>query len=155
MPSANMKLISIRENPAYKDQAISYFQQSWKSVLPIIYEDCISHSINARNAFPQWYLLVEKETIIGCAGLITNDFISRGDLYPWLCALFIEEAYRGKAYSTILIDHAKMDTKKAGFDYLYLCTAHIGLYEKFGFTYIGQGYHPWGDTSRIYEIKIS
>ena len=84
-------IISVRENPDYKDKAIAYFQQSWKSVLPIIYEDCITHSIDARNSLPQWYLLEKNGEIIGCAGLITNDFISRGDLYPWVCALFIDE----------------------------------------------------------------
>ena len=46
------------------------------------------------------------------------------------------------------------DNKKAGFDNLYLSTEHIGYYEKYGFQYIGQSYHPWGDESRIYEYKI-
>ncbi|WP_019668589.1 GNAT family N-acetyltransferase [Eudoraea adriatica] len=149
-----MKIISIRENPDYKDIAIKYFQQSWKSVLPIIYEDCITHSINARNSLPQWYLLDKDNEIIGCAGLITNDFISRGDLYPWINALFIDEKHRGNAYGSLLLEYARTDAKEAGFEYLYLCTEHIGYYEKYGFKYIGQGYHPWGEESRIYELEI-
>jgi GNAT superfamily N-acetyltransferase len=149
-----MKIISIREKPGYKDEAINYFQKSWPEVLPEIYADSISHSIHARNNLPQWYLLKKQEEIIGCAGLITNDFISRGDLYPWLCALFIDKKHRGNAYATLLIDQAKKDAKKGGFDYLYLSTGHIGYYEKYGFEYIGLGYHPWGETSRIYEIKL-
>lgn len=76
-----MKIISVRENPKYKEKAIQYFQQSWKSVLPIIYEDSINHSINSIKPLPQWYLLEKNDKIIGCAGLITNDFISRTDLY--------------------------------------------------------------------------
>jgi GNAT superfamily N-acetyltransferase len=150
-----MNIISIRENPDYKDIAITYFQQSWKSVLPIIYEDCITHSIHARNSLPQWYLLEKDDEIIGCAGLITNDFISRGDLYPWICALFIDENHRGNAYGSLFIEKAKTDTKKAGFQHLYLCTSHIGYYEKYNFKYIGQGYHPWGEDSRIYELEIT
>ncbi len=149
-----MNIISVRENPDYKDIAIRYFQQSWKSVLPIIYEDTISHSLNARNVLPQWYLLQQEDTIIGCAGLITNDFISRGDLYPWICALFINVKYRGNNYGSLLIEKAKMDAKHAGFEYIYLCTSHIGYYEKYNFHYVGQGYHPWGEESRIYEQKI-
>ena len=150
-----MKIISVRENPEYKDQAIKYFQQSWSSVLPVIYEDCISHSIGARNDLPQWYLLEKEGEIIGCAGLITNDFISRMDLYPWVCAVFIDEAHRGNAYATLLLDRAKTDTAKAGYDHLYLSTSHVGYYEKYGFRYIGQGYHPWEEDSRIYEIAVS
>ncbi len=149
-----MKLISVRENPEYKDKAIQYFQKSWKSVLPIIYEDCITHSINARNPLPQWYLLEKDDELIGCAGLITNDFISRGDLYPWINAIFIEETHRGNRYSALLIEKAKQDAKKAGFEYVYLCTDHIGFYEKYNFKYIGQGYHPWDEESRIYEQKL-
>ena len=149
-----MRIISIRENPNYKDIAIAYFQQSWKSVWPIIYEDAIDHCINAKNDLPQWYVLEKENEIIGCAGLITNDFISRGDLYPWVCALFIDEKQRGHAYGSFLMDKAKRDAKKMGYNFLYLCTGHIGYYEKYGFKYIGHGYHPWKEESRIYEIGL-
>ncbi len=86
-----MKVISVRQNPEYKEKAIKFFQKSWSEISPIIYEDCISNSIAAEQSLPQWYLLEKDEEIIGCAGLITNDFISRMDLYPWLCALKITE----------------------------------------------------------------
>ena len=149
-----MKVISVRENPKIKNIAIEYFQSKWKSVLPIIYEDSINHCIDAINPLPQWYLLEKDDEIIGCAGLITNDFISRMDLYPWVCAVFIEQNYRGNAYFTLLIEKAKFDAKIAGFEYLYLSTDHIGYYEKYGFEYIGQGYHPWNEESRIYQLEL-
>lgn len=149
-----MNIISIRTNPEYKEQAIQYLQNSWPEVAPIIYEDCIHHSIGAQQALPQWYLLKTDNKIIGCAGLLTNDFISRMDLYPWLCALFIDETYRGHNYAGLLIEQAKKDTKAFGFKYLNLCTDHTGYYEKYGFNYIGQGYHPWEESSRIYQIEV-
>ncbi len=149
-----MKIISIRQNPEYTDKAIAYFQQSWPEVSPILYEDCIRHSIGASQALPQWYLLEKEGEIIGCAGLVTNDFISRMDLYPWVCAIYINEEHRGNAYGTLMLEQAKKDTLEAGFKSLYLCTEHVGYYEKYGFTYIGQGYHPWGEESRIYQTKL-
>lgn len=149
-----MKIISVRENPAYKDIAINYFQSKWPSVYPVLYEDSINNCIASPSPIPQWYLLEKDNEIIGCAGLITNDFISRMDLYPWVCAVYIDENHRGHFYSALLLDKAKEDTLKAGFKNLYLSTEHIGFYEKLGFNYIGQGYHPWEDESRIYEIRV-
>lgn len=150
----SMKIISVRESPEYKDQIILYLQQSWPKVLPEIYKDCVEHCINSPNLLPQWYVLIKEDKIIGCAGLITNDFISRMDLYPWLAALFIDEGHRGNNYGLLLINKTKEDAKRGGFQNLYLSTDHIGYYEKYGFTYIGNGYHPWGYQSRIYKIDL-
>jgi len=149
-----MNIISVRENPEYKEKAILYIQQSWSEVAPIIYENCISHCIRAEQPLPQWYLLEKEDKIIGCAGLITNDFISRMDLYPWICAIYINEEQRGNNYANLLVEKAKLDSKKFGFKYLNLCTDHVGYYEKMGFEYIGQGYHPWEEETRIYQIKL-
>jgi N-acetylglutamate synthase-like GNAT family acetyltransferase len=120
----------------------------------MVYEDCISSCIDADSPLPQWYLLENQGEIVGCAGLVTNDFISRMDLYPWVCALYIEEKHRGKSYGSILLNKAKNDAKKFGYKNVYLCTDHVGYYEKYGFEYIGKGYHPWGDSSRIYKAEV-
>ena len=150
-----MNIISIKKLPEYKDVAIKYIQSKWANEKSMkVYEDCITNCITALNSLPQWYLLMDNEEIIGCAGLITNDFISRMDLYPWICALFIEEEYRGNEYGSVLLEQAQIDAKESGFSHVYLCTDHIGYYERYGFKYIDTGYHPWGDSSRIYSIKI-
>ncbi|MBP1045724.1 GNAT family N-acetyltransferase [Enterococcus sp. BWM-S5] len=150
-----MEIISIRENPDYQAMAIDYFQKQWGSEESNkVYEDAITHYGAAAGSLPQWYLLMDHERILGCAGLITNDFISRMDLYPWLCALYIDEEVRGKGLSRLLIEKVKEDTKAAGFKHLYLCTDHIGFYEKQGFVYIGDGYHPWGEKSRVYAAEV-
>jgi len=76
------------------------------------------------------------------------------DLWSWLCALYIEKKYRGQNLAKLLIDQLKIDVKELGFESLYLATDHIDYYEKFGFEYIADGYHPWGDVSRVYEFKV-
>jgi N-acetylglutamate synthase-like GNAT family acetyltransferase len=149
-----MQVISVRESPAYEVRAIKYFQDQWQSVWPVIYKDCISYAVKTTRPLPQWYLLVKDGQIIGCAGLITSDFISRMDLYPWICALYVDENHRGRGYGAVLMDKAKDDARKAGFATVYLSTDPIGYYEKHGFEYIGQGYHPWQEESRIYASAL-
>lgn len=149
-----MEVISVRNQPEWVDSAISYIQSKWASEQSMaVYQDCITHSINAPSALPQWYLLYDGDEIVGCAGLVTNDFISRMDLYPWICALYIEKTHRGRNLGRLLIKAAIEDARSGGFDNCYLCTDHVGYYEKFGFTHIGIGYHPWGETSSIYKIS--
>lgn len=151
-----MKLISVRETPSYTERALAYIQSKWASEASrMVYEDCIKSCVRTSSPLPHWYVLVdEQDEIIGCAGLITNDFISRMDLYPWICAVYIEEAHRGNGYGHLLMTKAGEDAAAGGFDSVYLCTDHIGYYEKYGFNHIGTGYHPWGDTSRIYERSL-
>ena len=150
-----MRIISIRENPEFKEIGIQFFQESWSEINPIMYRDSIENCINASLPLPQWYLLEKDGDIIGCAGLITNDFISRGDLYPWICTLYVDEKFRGHSFGSLLINKAKEDTCKFGFKHLNLCTDIEGYYEKLGFSYLAQGYHPWGEESRIYQITVS
>jgi len=148
-----LNIKSVLENPEITQIAFEYIYSKWGNEHTYnVYKDCIDH---CATPFPNWYLLFDNDRTLGCAGLISNDFISRGDLYPWLCALYIEEDSRGRAYASLLIERIKQDAMKLGFNNLYLCTALIGFYEKYGFKYIGDGYHPWGSSSRIYEISLT
>lgn len=151
-----MKVISAREEGACFEKIKWYLKSKWayNRAMENIYEDCFANCRKTVSPLPQWYVLMEKERIIGCAGLITNDFISRMDLYPWVCSLYIEEDRRGRGLGELLLNRAKADARKAGYRHLYLCTDHVGYYEHYGFTYIGKGYHPWDESSRIYDCKL-
>ncbi|HAT4985767.1 TPA: GNAT family N-acetyltransferase [Serratia marcescens] len=150
-----MDMISVRHTPELAPRAIAYFQRRWATAETLImYEDAINRSLGAANPLPQWYLLMENDRILGCAGLITNDFISRGELYPWLCALYVEEAQRGQGCGAKLIEHVAAETRRLGFPQLHLCTDLEGYYERSGFVYNGLGYHPWGEASRVYSRAL-
>lgn len=151
-----MRVVSIREENAFFEEIKWYLKSKWAAdkAMEQIYDDCFANCRKTSLPLPQWYALMEDKRIIGCAGLITNDFISRMDLYPWICALYIEENKRGQGLGERLIEKAKADAKKAGFRNVYLCTDHVGYYEHYGFSYIGKGYHLWGESSRIYGCKL-
>lgn len=149
-----MYIIDALSHPEYKEKIIDYFILRWSSEdSKNVYIDAINNaSIDKAN---NWYLLMDNNKIVGCAGLISNDFVSRMDLTPFLCALYIEKEYRGKNLGKLLIDKIKEDALSRGFDHLYLVTNHIGYYEHFGFEYFATGYHPWNDSSRIYKANIN
>ena len=149
----NYNLISIRERSENLERAARYFSSKWK-VEYNIYHDCIKHSITTPNPLPRWYLLVnDNDEIVGSYGLIINDFNSRQDLWPWLCALYVEENERGKKLGAMMLEHGKCEAKKLGFDNLYLMTSHVGYYEKYGFSYLAKCYSP-GDEGRVYIAAI-
>ena len=151
-----MEIISVRQESANVAEIIAYFQTQWATPETMaLYADSISHARSTSSSLPQWYLLKDGATIVGGVALITNDFISRMDLWPWLAALQIEEAYRGKGYARLLIEHVKEEARALGFEQLYLSTDHQELYEELGFTFIGMGYHPWGESSRIYQTTLN
>ena len=150
----NYSVISVRENPEYLDRAVDYLSSKW-NVAYDVYNDCISHSITTDSPLPRWYLLLnESNRIVGCYGLITNDFNSRQDLWPWLAALYVEESERGHSLGRKMLEHGITETCRLGFDKLYLATDHIGYYEKYGFSYAGQCYGHDGEPGRLYEIRV-
>ena len=143
-----VQIVSLRENPEMLARFCDYFSRHWGK--PEIYRDCMTAALETASPLPQWFLLLREKEILGGCGLITNDFISRMDLYPWLCALYVEEKYRCQGLGGQLIEYAADAAYALGYKNLYCCTDHIGYYEKYGFQYIGIGYHPWDETSRIY-----
>ena len=77
-----MRVISLREEPVYTQAAINFFQGRWATERSkMIYEDCIVHGLTTESPLPRWYLLLENDKIIGGAGIITNDFVSRMVLF--------------------------------------------------------------------------
>ena len=71
---------------------------------------------------------------------------------PWICALYIEEGYRGSQLGSKLLEHAQSEASKLGYKKLYLSTDLEGYYEKNGWNPVAKGYHPWEAESMIYEI---
>ena len=145
-----MKIIAIREYPELLEPAVDYFSSRW-GVDRNIYQDCIANSLTTESPLPRWYLMMNGNRIIGSYGLVVNDFISRQDIWSWICAVYIEEDERGKELGSRLLEHSRKEAAKLGFPTIYLSTDHVGFYEKYGWQYIGQGYSIGGKDTRIYK----
>ena len=150
-----MKIISIKDNPSFKVKATQYIISKWATQQStMVYQDCIDSMMTSPSPIPQWSVMVVDDQIVGCIGLVTNDFISRMDLWPWIVAVYVESDFRNQKVATKLINWAVEQAALAGFEHVYLATDLETFYEKLGFEYIATGYHPWGDQSRIYQKSV-
>jgi N-acetylglutamate synthase-like GNAT family acetyltransferase len=146
-----MEIVNALNYPEGVDTAIRYIHSKWgdKDNLAF-YTDAIIHSGKDETSLPQFYLAIQNDTIIGCFALITNDFISRHDLFPWFACLFVEPEFRGKQLGNVFMDFACAKAAAMGFATLYLTTDHDGFYERYGWLRIEDGFEPGGKKTRIY-----
>ncbi|UOY07322.1 GNAT family N-acetyltransferase [Muricauda sp. SCSIO 64092] len=138
------------------ERGIEYFWKQWGNESNFdFYKNCIENSIADDKSLPKFYLMLDEDKIIGSYALLTNDLISRQDLFPWFACLFVDESYRNQGLANALIQHGIDESRKGGFDHLYLSTALNDFYEKKGWKYHSQGFTAFGDSIKIYSKKLN
>lgn len=101
------------------------------------------------------FIMVDGEKLVSFCTLTQRDCIKDDDMYPWVGFVFTAPDYRGKRYSGEVIEAACKRALDQNFDKVYLATDHVGLYEKYGFTYLESRTDIYGEESRIYFRKIN
>jgi N-acetylglutamate synthase-like GNAT family acetyltransferase len=150
-----LKVVDMQDYEGGIDAAIQYYHDKWGNEENYaFFEDAIKHSSKEKTGLPRFFVLVRGDKIIGCCGLIANDFISRHDLLPWLAGVFIEESERGKALGDFMMNEVEKDAKRIGYSSIYLTTDHDGYYEKYGWKRMEDGYERSGDATRIYTKQL-
>lgn len=100
------------------------------------------------------FLLIDRENIVSFVTLTRQDCIRDGNMYPWLGFLYTYPDCRGNRYSEKLLSHAEEQVKSDNHSIVYLATDHIGLYEKYGYTYLETRKDYSGEDARIYYKKL-
>lgn len=151
MNSDEMEIVELSARPDLLNPAVEYFWKCWGSDSNFkFYQDCILHSVNKEKTLPKFYVVLQEDEMIASYALLTNDIISRQDLYPWLACLFVNPEHRNKGIAERLLNHGLEETKRKGFHRLYLSTDLEGFYEKKGWTHIANGFNIFDDESKIY-----
>jgi len=145
--------IDLRLNPEWKGRSAKWFSSKWhvdEEAYLAEMDKYISH-INDYG----WYICVKDNHIIGGVGVITNDFHERKDLYPNVCALYVEEEYRGKRIAKDLLQIVIDDAKKYNINKLYLLTDHDCFYEQYGWQFYCMTKNDYEDySSRLYVYNV-
>ena len=124
---------ALRDAPYLKDEAARWFHEKW-GVPEEAYAECIEEYLNGKTEYG-WYVCLYKRRIVGGLGVIENDFHDRKDLSPNVCAVYTEEAHRGKGVAGRLLCLAVEDMRSKGVSPLYLVTDHTGFYERYGWEF--------------------
>lgn len=150
-----MKISLIHKNTSLLEKGIAYFWNQWGNASNFdFYKDCIEHSLSEDTALPKFYVMLDDDKIVGSYALLANDLISRQDLLPWFACLFVDENYRNQGLAHELLKHGMEESRKRGFDTLYLSTDLNDFYENKGWNYYSKGYTPIGDSTKIYAKKL-
>ena len=144
------EIFCVTDRPLYTQKAVDWFASKW-GIAREEYENSFSDMNENGGPLPKWFVAVdENNEILGGCGLIQNDFVDRTDLFPYLCALYVEKPVRGQGLGGKLLEFARRQAAKSGFESVYLCTDHTSYYEKYGWRYLAQGLGDDGSPCRIY-----
>ena len=123
------------------------------------WEDVKEHTIRVIQnwEFEEWetpFAAMSEGCIVGMGTIMKSDYYPLPEIYPWISTLFVSEEYRGHRVSGKIIDFANDYAKGLGFDKTYIPSEHVGLYEKYGYSYIKDIVNYGGDTDRLYAKEL-
>ena len=143
-------LVALRDRPDLIDRAALWFHSKWE-VPAQAYRESMELCVAQQTGVPQWYAAVDAQGgIVAGAGVIDNDFHERKDLAPNLCALFVEEGWRGQGLARRIMDFARRDMAGMDVDTLYPVTDLAGFYEQCGWRFLGMACDDDGCLERMY-----
>jgi GNAT superfamily N-acetyltransferase len=104
---------------------------------------------------PLTLVAVEKYKLLGSVNIVECDMSARSELKPRLPQLYVHLRERRRGIGSTLVHAAVAQTRKLGFDYLYLFTSGTlpSFYERLGWTTRETVYYKGKDRTMM-ETKL-
>ena len=138
-----------------KDKYLSQIENSeWRAakyLVTLLKENRLQDELGG---WAKLFLLIDGDALVSFVTFSAQDCISDFNLTPWFGFLHTRPEYRGNHYGKLLIDRVCDFARIDGYKSVYIATDHIGLYEKYGFSYLENRIDNWGVDSRIYKREI-
>ena len=100
-------------------------------------------------------LLTEGDSLVSFCTYAPQDDIPNTSLTPWVGFVYTFPQFRGRRCMGILFEYSNNLARKEGHEYMYVSTWEVGLYEKYGFSFLQHMKDVHGDESRVYRRKVS
>ena len=156
-----MEIIRLEnENSPYFESIYDWNYAWWgvrDGISPAEVRCTLAHSLNRGDRLPQTFVAAEDGQALGMYQLsMIDDLYCRPDLYPWLIDVYVAEPFRGRGVGRALLETVPENARAAGLTELYLYTSHGGLYEKFGWTYVGEvdTFRADSPRERLYRLAL-
>ena len=99
-------------------------------------------------------MLVDGEQLVSFCTLAEKDDIQPTALTPWIGFVYTYPSYRGRRASGELLRFAESLARSDGQSAVYISTNHIGLYEKYGYSFFQIMKDMNGEDSRVYIKRL-
>ena len=97
-------------------------------------------------------LLTDGDKLVSFCTYAKKDDIPDTDLTPWVGFVYTFPEYRGHHYVGLLFAEADRLARKAHVNEIYVSTNHVGLYEKYGASFLTTLKDEKGADTRIYRM---
>ncbi|MBQ8292572.1 MAG: GNAT family N-acetyltransferase [Bacilli bacterium] len=130
----NIEIIKVEKDSDIRKKLLDFVENfSWLEVK--------EHTIKMVKEweFQEWespFVAIVDNKIVGMATIMKTDYYPLPEIYPWISTIFVSEEYRGNRISGKLIDYINIYALELGFNKTYIPSEHIGLYEKYGYSYL-------------------
>jgi predicted N-acetyltransferase YhbS len=111
-----------------------------------------------KNEFNEWErvcAICVNGKVAGFSTFTERDELSEQyDFTPFIGFVFVDERYRGKRLSELMIQSIISYAKELGYEKVYIMSGEIGLYEKYGFVKLGNYETVYGSVEQLFVQPI-
>ena len=150
-----MEIIKYYESPIKEHWKDEINKGDW-SAAKLLYSLLDKNELKALcGASAEVYLLTDNKNLVSFAVLAEQDEFDIPELSPWIGFVYTFPQYRGKHHAGKLINHICDILKASETKDIYISTEEIGLYEKYGFTFLKMMTNREGNQTRVYTKHLS
>ncbi|MBO4524148.1 GNAT family N-acetyltransferase [Ruminococcus sp.] len=110
------------------------------------------------NSFKDWervFAAFDGDDPMGFCTLTEKDELDPKYPYsPLIGFVFVDESFRGRRISEKMIHKAIEYSRSIGYNKIYVMSSEKGLYEKYGFVYIGDYENIYNEKEQLFMLGI-
>ena len=147
-----MEIHLIREGDPYWEETIAFARRCSWSAGPFLADKMTG------NDFQDWErvaVAADGERIAGfCTFTERDELPDRYGYAPFIGFVFVDEAYRGRRLSERMIGSVLEYARSLGYRTVYIMSGEKGLYEKYGFSRIGDFETIFGTVDQLFKKDL-